>query len=99
MSNKAFLVKTKFEDVESKESSYGIRLFDSYEQFYAVNNDLSNLKGLDLLKKVVESINSTDSFLNGATDLLSNLVEMQRGIEIDGEWFDFEEIEEILEGK
>jgi len=95
MSNKVFLVRTKFEDVESKESSYGIRLFDSYDQFYAINNDLLDFKGLDLLKKLVTEVKYTN---NGFTDLLNHLFLAEKGIDIDGKWFDFEEIESILKG-
>jgi len=88
MSNRAQIVRTKFIDYTGE--TEGVRAFDDYEQTYFHFNSIPE-SDMELL---VLMLDQNDDRLNG---ILEHLYSIEKGIEIDGTWYDYSEIEEVLE--
>lgn len=93
MSNRLSLIRTKFVDTHSENSSIGFRIFDDYDQSY-FNMEL----GQEVPKEPLELLEY--AFINGdekVNEMLQWVVESQNGMYIESEYFPFEEIKHILD--
>lgn len=89
MSSKVYLKSTKFESMG--ETTYGFRMYDDYEKTYNNCSEAFIEDDLDLLRYAKET---EDEDIDG---MLYFIVENEEGIEINGTWYDFEQIKEILQ--
>jgi hypothetical protein len=96
MSNTATIIKTKFTNLDEPESenstSYGWRIFDNYGKGYANIFTLEELPedDLEFLKFVVKNTDDDDG------GVLAGVIESETGIEVNGTWFDWDQIKEIV---
>lgn len=90
MSNRAAIVTTKFINVKEGNNSVGFRVYDDYMQTY--DNTWEDIpdNDMDVLKRVMGSDD------NKIVDLFDSMRENKKGIEIDGTWYDWEEIKDII---
>jgi len=88
--NSVTIEPTKFVDVRTGGETFGYRIFDNYDCYY--NNTLESIPddNLELLKIVCE--NETDGILS----MIDFITENEKGVEIGGVWYDFDEIKHIL---
>lgn len=93
MSNQIYIVKTEFIDIADNESSYGFRIFDDYERLYSNNYgiEIKSMSDMELLKLVNEEFQSNDS------EMLNHVRENGLGMNIDGTYYEWEEIKSFLE--
>jgi len=93
MSNSAYIVRTKFTDMKGQET-FGYRIFDDYESDYYNGLDKEDIasEGLDFLELII----GQGSFGGIFPSITGHLYEMQRGIYIDDDWFDYETIAPIF---
>ncbi len=80
------LVATKFVNVKSGEESFGYRLYDDYDSVY---NNMWNFipdNDLDFLELALEDGHGMFDFLQ----------ENELGIDINGTWYDWNEIEHLF---
>lgn len=91
MSSKVTLVSTKFESVTG--TTFGFRLYDDYGQTYCNNMDAAEWSVMDDMKLLNFALeNITDE----SDKILDNLKDMSEGITINGNYYDYEEIEQYL---
>ena len=92
MSNRLSLRKTIFED-NNGSKSYGWIISDSYHQCYNSNyQDSSDVPNdpLDFLGLVcIETVNED-------YEMLRHVLEEELGMEINGKWYDYEELKDVL---
>ena len=94
--SKLCLVATKFENIAQGDVSYGFRMYDDYMTAY---DNLMKAPELDDLKLLEYALNtyvkgsSSDGEICGA---LLYLKESENGIEINGEWYDWEQIKDLF---
>ena len=91
MSNRVNLVSTKFVNVKENCETFGFRMYDDNVQTYDNTWDFIPDDDLDVLTKVI---------LNSNTDLVEEMLDYihsnEIGISIDGEWYDWEQIEHLF---
>lgn len=96
MSNKVKLQATKFINVRGKDEgsyTFGFRLFDDYESVFMDEGEVSGVTSEDdfeFLKYVVDNANGK------IEDMLDSVVENEKGMEINGMWYDWDEIKDIV---
>ena len=94
MSNQVCIQRTTFVDQPNGEKTYGYRMFDDYESTY------NNFYGEDFLEKppldAIAQIKVDGS--RAEYDLFSFVVEEEKGITVDGEYFEWEQIKGLLIG-
>lgn len=92
MSNQAFIVRTCFQDLNADgsvaETTYGIRVFDDYDNTYenfTSKEELLSLSPADLVAKA-----------RGIDEVSANIIdaaqENKDGMNIDGDWVTWEEL-------
>lgn len=91
MSNRAYLVRTKF-DGDDGETGWGWRMGDDYFRSYTdyCNEHEVPKIPLELLAKAAAEATEDER------SLFEDLIKSERGISIDGLWFEFEEIAPAL---
>jgi hypothetical protein len=99
MSNRLYLIRTKFTDLVDNNETFGWRIFDSYEHLYS--NHLDNAdqlfpgKDLELLKVVIAALSEYPNFdPTGMVDFIK-----LSGIDIDGTWYDANQLKKLFELK
>ena len=92
MSNRASITTTKFTNIKSGESTLGFRAYDDYEQMYDNTWDEMPDGDMDVLAKVLK-----ESDCKEMTGIIDFIVENKKGIEINGTWYDWEDIKETVE--
>lgn len=90
MSNRATIEPTVFVNERTGIKSHGVRVYDDYDQTYDNTWDSIPDDDMDVLKKVMES---DDEKISGIID---HITESQKGIYIGENWYDWDEIKEIL---
>lgn len=90
MSNIVTIVRTKFVNIKTGESTLGYRIYDNYAQDY--NNCLNSIPedDMEMLKVVGESV----SDIGGS--MLGFVIETGGTIMIDNEFYEFDQIKHIL---
>ncbi len=88
--NRVCLQATKFVNHPQKTETFGYRIYDEYAQVY--DNTLESLPDddLDLLREAMKSDNVQ------VTDMIDFAI--TRGIEINGEWYEWEKISHLFDG-
>lgn len=94
MSNRVYLIRTKFTDLADNNVSFGWRMFDDFDRTYATNygdEEIDLMKGDDLgfLVKIADlSSNSSCQSLSGMIEFA-----IEHGIDIDGTFYSPEELD------
>ena len=90
MANNATLQRTIFQNVGSDEKTFGYRIYDDYGQDYCNTMDEADmsLPPLVFFAKVRDTVAVGETF----EQIISNLEENEKGITIDGQYFDNSEI-------
>lgn len=97
MSNLVTIVATKFINLDEEDNSdgvtFGFRVFDDFEMSYcnSMSEEEARQNDFDLLRSIVARC--ADRPLQGMFDFMAT---NKRGIEINGSYYEWEEIEEIL---
>src|SRR5439155_26168893 len=98
MSNTVTIKRTKFEDMIGGDVSYGYRIYDNYSptichvDMFPSEKDVPE-SDLDLLKLINRDSQSNEDI----DEILNYCHENRSGLEIDGTWYDWSEIQAILE--
>lgn len=101
MSNRVVIQPTKFENInpssdkegDRREFTIGVRVYDSYNKAYENTWETIPEDPLEILKLVCQSDDDAIS------DMISWVETQQEGIEIAGEWFEWEQIKEVITGE
>ncbi len=92
MSNRICFVPTKFENLRTGIITYGFRAYEGYDQVY--DNTLESVPDDDFeFLKIVVSNRLANQHID---DMLDYMVEYEKGCEIDGTWYDWNEIRHIV---
>lgn len=93
MSNTVRIITTKFVNTKDGTESFGFRIFDDYENLYSNLYDerIKDFSPLELLKEASDLCADKDS------EMLVSVAENESGVEIDGEYFEWDEIKSVLE--
>lgn len=89
MSNRAQVIRTTFIDYDGTKTE-GVRAFDDYEQTYLHLDEVPK-DDLELLKLV---LHSEDDRVLG---IFEHLFSIEKGVGIDDKWYDYSEIDSILD--
>jgi hypothetical protein len=103
MSNQVCLVSTKFSNVKTGNVSFGYRLYDGYGATYNNTREIDNWTenqedqkfpddDLDTLREAMELFEAD----NIAKAMFQFIEENEGGIEIDGTWYNWNEIKELF---
>jgi hypothetical protein len=90
MSNLACIETCEFVSTKDGSKDLGVRVFDDYEKDYCNTWDSIPEEDLDILRECVKG--------GVGEDILSFALENEQGIEINGTFYEFEEVKGILEG-
>ena len=93
MSNRCHIVRTEFKNIFDGEVTYGFRLYDDYESMYSnlYEASIKDMSDMDLLREARELCRDKDS------DVFASLCENEDGIDIDGTYYEWDEIKSVLE--
>jgi hypothetical protein len=92
MSNRVGIIRTEFKDMTTGIVSYGFRMYDDYEGVYSnlYEESIKDLSDMELLREASELCSVKDS------DMLVAVAENEDGVEIDGTYYEWDEIKSIL---
>jgi hypothetical protein len=91
MINRANIEPTEFINVRTGSKSYGVRVYDDYDQTYINYWDSIPEDNMEVLEMVLKESN-TD--IGGIMDFVR---ENERGIFIGGEWYKWEDIKKVID--
>lgn len=93
MSSEVCIVRTEFKNITDGEVSYCFRLFDDYEAMYSnlYGPEIKDMSDMDLLREASQLCSEKDS------EMLVSLCDNEDGIDIDGTYYEWDEIMSILE--
>lgn len=91
MSNRAILTAMKFEAL-SGDVCYGYTLSDQYALDYDNNAEHMIEDDLDLLRYAIKNAGT------GGSEILDSMTDNEKGIQINDQWYDWDEIKAIMEG-
>ena len=91
MSNRATIEPTEFTNIRTGIKSYGVRVYDDYGQSYDNTWDIIPVDDMEILEKVK---NSDDTVIVG---IIEFLLEMQKGITIGNNWYEWDDIKHLFE--
>lgn len=91
MSNRVSIVPTEFVNVRSGNKTFGVRVYDDEGQSYDNTWESIPDDDLDVIEKVLQS---DDMNIRGIMDFVR---ENEKGVEIDGTWYDWDEIKDCWE--
>jgi hypothetical protein len=91
MSNRAILTSMKFEAL-SGDVCYGYTLSDQYALDFDNNAEAMIEDDLDLLRYAIKNAG------NGGDEILDSVIENEKGILINDNWYDWDEIKDIMQG-
>ena len=91
MSNRVTIQPTIFENHPTGEKTHGFRFYDDYAQFYCntLESPLPD-NDLDMLRLVMDNLDDVGSAM------IDYIIENEVGINIGGEWYDYEAIADIV---
>jgi len=92
MSNRVCFVPTKFENLRSGSITYGFRAYDSYGQTYSNTWESIPDDDLDFLQMIFNDYQD-DAIID---EMFAYIISEKDGCEIDGEWFDWDQIKHIV---
>lgn len=93
MSNRVTIEPTEFTNIRSGEKTYGVRVYDDYDQSYDNTWDIIPVHDMDILRKVIRiHDNKIDSMLDFVED-------NHNGIYIGGSWYEWDDIKDVLKEK
>lgn len=97
MSNPLNIIATNFEDKNTREEFEGFRIFDDYGGTYHIpyleGEDMPDLTdNIVLLKFALEWASQNEQ----AYAMFASMIEMERGLHINHQYYDYAEIEEYL---
>jgi hypothetical protein len=92
MSNRVTITTTEFKNVREspKSKTYGFRMYDDEGQIYDNAWDSIPKTDMEVLKKVNEECASD------VLDMLDFVRDNETGIYVDGNWYEWDEIKDIL---
>ena len=98
MSNEVTIQATQFVNMRGAEktgSTFGFRIYDDYDSVYSnlmMEGEFLDISSEDLafLKYVVDNASDKIEYM------LDSVVENEKGMEINGTWYDWNEIKDIL---
>ena len=88
MSNRLVIQPTEFVNLPTKEKSYGVRIYNDYENMYVDNWDEMPDDDMGILVKTLHSC--------WQTDMLGYCIENKEGCLIGKKWYCWENFEEIV---
>jgi len=91
MSNKVTIEPCEFVSARSGSVTKGFRMYDDHAQAYDNTWDSIPDDDMDVLDKVVSESDNVE-----VKDMLLFLKENEKGLNIGGEWYDYEQIKEYL---
>jgi len=98
MSNRVTIQPTKFVnlvDGNDSEVTYGVRVYDDYGNSYSNIWELSELMDdMEILKKVCSDMNHEETMA-----MISYVIEKEIGLYIGSNWYEWEEIKQIVTGE
>ncbi len=86
MSNKVRIEPTIFQNRRTSEYTYGVRVYDDYEQFYDNTWEQIPDDDLECLEQLIESESKE------IKSLLAYIKEEKEGVYIGGEWYSWDQI-------
>jgi len=95
MSNIVEIIPTEFHNVRSKVVTYGYRIYDDYECFYHNLWDSIPESDMEFLTKVVATVKEEHP---AALEMLRFCVQEEKGISIDMQYYEYDQIKHILYG-
>jgi len=90
MSNRLTIEPTEFTNIRSGEKTYGVRVYDDYDQCYDNTWDEIPVSDMDILRKVLR----ISDYKIGC--MLDFVKENNNGIYIGGEWYVWNDVKDIL---
>jgi len=90
MSNRISIDPTEFKNVKTGDITFGVRVYDSYSNTYDNTWDSIPTDDKDIIKKVLECDNQL------IKDIIDFGKQEQNGIDIDGNYYDWDEIKELF---
>lgn len=91
MSNRLTIEPTEFKDVRSGSVTYGVRVYDNFDQKYDNLWDSIPDDDMEVLKLVMDS--------DAMGDFIDDLKDAAKGLYIGDQWYDYDEIKHVLEEK
>jgi hypothetical protein len=85
------ITPTEFKNVRENIKSYGVRIWDSYAQTYDNSWDSIPKDDMEVLAKVIESADEVTE------EMLDHVKREELGINIGGNYYDWDEIKEYME--
>ncbi len=89
------LVATKYEDIRSGEITWGFRVYDEYETFYCNTLEESEAKTEDDIEFLKIAMQYYIENSDGGS-FFDSIAEMKLGLNINDEYYDWEEISEAF---
>jgi len=96
MSNKAVIQQVTTITHKTKETSKSVSVFDDYEQGSILLDEFFD-DDMELLKFVIKESQKPE--LQAVYDVLDSVYAYKKGLEIEGTWYDWEQIEPFFENK
>ena len=94
--NRVCLVATKFTDIATaRAETYGFRLYDDHGQNYDNTAESPITDDLELLKWALEMHPIKED--SDMSDCLNEVAVNKKGMEINGQWYDWDEIKHLFE--
>ena len=95
MSNIVEIIPTEFRNVRSGVTSYGYRIYDDYECFYHNLWESIPESDIEFLVKVIATAKEEHS---NALEMLRFCVQEEKGISIDMNYYEYDQIKQHLAG-
>jgi len=97
MSNNVAIQTTEFKNVPSGEVTKGFRIYDDYGCYYDNNWESIPEDDIEILEMVIDT---HDPRCRGVDDpirdMLKFIKEEEKGVNINGEWYDWDTIKELF---
>ena len=91
MSNRATIEPTEFTNIRTGMKSHGVRVYDDYGQTY--DNTWAFIPDDDM--EILEKVKNSDDEIVVA--IIDHLVEMQKGITIGDNWYEWDDIKHLFD--
>ena len=102
MSNNANLTAMTFTGTATKEVTYGFVMKDDYSSFYCNESESPITDDIELLKYVINFAaenDSVDDVQQSLLGILDTVFKHMNGININGVWYDYDQIKQYGEDK
>jgi hypothetical protein len=92
MSNRLCIVSTEFRNARTEGTTYGVRIYDNYDNVYDNLWEGILYDDLEILATVLK-----DTKGNERVEAMFDFIqENENGIDIDGEWYDWDQIKHLF---